>query len=72
MSGTPYWLSDAVGKDILINGKETVLRDGYCVGCRSGVPNSDELVLVTDAGTFNTSDHQWELPPRTRRQLGWA
>jgi hypothetical protein len=71
MSGVPFWLSNARGLEILINGRETILRDGYCVSCRHGVPNSDELILVTDAGSFNTADVGWEFPPKSRRKLGW-
>ncbi len=69
MSGTPYWLGEAKGLEILIDGKPAILQDGYCVGCRSHVPNSDELVLVTSAGEFNTTDHEWEFPEKSRRTL---
>lgn len=71
MSGVPYWLGSAVGKEILINGRRTILRDGYCVSDRDGVPNSDELILVTDAGAFNTRECNWEFTKKTRRELGW-
>lgn len=71
MSGTPWWVDKVKGKAILIDGVETVLRDMYCVGCRYNYPNSDELVLVTDAGHFNTLDCYWEFPKRIREELGW-
>ncbi|MFK4647247.1 hypothetical protein ABIF96_005821 [Bradyrhizobium ottawaense] len=69
MSGAPFWLGSAIGKEILIDGKKTILRDGYCVSCRIGVPNSDELVLVTDAGSFNTHDHEWDFYPKNAASL---
>jgi len=68
MSGVPYWFNERVNKPILIEGRETILRDAYCVGCRYHSPNSDELILVTDMGEFNTSDHKFELPPLTRKK----
>lgn len=62
MSGVPFWFNERVGKPILIDGRSTVLRDAYCVGSRYPyIPNSDELILVTDLGEFNTSDHKFEF-----------
>ena len=66
MSGVPYWIGKARGKKVIIDKKiQTVFRDAYCVTDRHGVPNSDELVLETDAGNFNTSDHDWDFPDRS-------
>lgn len=72
MSGVPHWVNSAIGKQIVIDGKKTIFRGAFCVGCRIGIPNSDELVLETDAGNFNTRDHEWDFPTKVRKQLGWS